>query len=132
VSARKSIRVGFARTSVMTVSGLAFNAWAAAERQGFHKNWKGTREEIIFRLCLVHTVVSEAVQEVKRFWTEDPAPATRAKVAEELADVLIRIGDLAGSLSIDLEAAIIDKMEKNEKRPYAYGTPNEGKEGGGI
>jgi NTP pyrophosphatase (non-canonical NTP hydrolase) len=40
---------------------------------------------------------------------------------EELADVAIRLGDLSGGLSIDLETEIAAKMDKNSKRPYKHG-----------
>lgn len=40
---------------------------------------------------------------------------------EELADVAIRLGDLCGGLNIDLEAEILNKMNKNSKRPYKHG-----------
>jgi len=40
---------------------------------------------------------------------------------EELADVAIRLGDLAGGLNIDLEAEIKKKMEINKNRPYKHG-----------
>lgn len=40
---------------------------------------------------------------------------------EELADVAIRLADLCGGLEIDLEAEILNKMEKNKSRPYKHG-----------
>jgi len=41
--------------------------------------------------------------------------------AEELADVVIRIGDLCGGLNIDLQAAIEKKMARNESRERLHG-----------
>lgn len=40
---------------------------------------------------------------------------------EELADVAIRLADLCGGLNINLEDAIVKKMEKNRQRPYKHG-----------
>jgi NTP pyrophosphatase (non-canonical NTP hydrolase) len=40
---------------------------------------------------------------------------------EELADIVIRVADLAGGLDIDLEDEILKKMEKNTLRPYKHG-----------
>lgn len=40
---------------------------------------------------------------------------------EELADIVIRTFDLAGGLSIDLQAEILKKMDKNRNRPYKHG-----------
>ena len=39
---------------------------------------------------------------------------------EELADVAIRLADLAGALEIDLEEEIVKKMEKNKNRPHMH------------
>ncbi len=39
----------------------------------------------------------------------------------ELADVVIRIGDLCHALGIDLEAAILLKMNYNSTRPHKHG-----------
>ena len=39
----------------------------------------------------------------------------------ELADVVIRVGDLAGRLGIDLAAVIGEKMAYNITRPYRHG-----------
>lgn len=40
---------------------------------------------------------------------------------EEMADVCIRLFDLAGYLEINLGKAIIAKMKKNKDRPYLHG-----------
>jgi len=40
---------------------------------------------------------------------------------EELADVMIRMGDMCGGLGIDLEYAIEKKMAVNAKRPHKHG-----------
>lgn len=42
-------------------------------------------------------------------------------LAEELADVVIRVADFCGWRCIDLESAIAEKMEKNRSRPYLHG-----------
>jgi NTP pyrophosphatase (non-canonical NTP hydrolase) len=38
-----------------------------------------------------------------------------------LADACIRIFDTCGYLGIDIEAAILAKMERNKQRPYKHG-----------
>lgn len=40
---------------------------------------------------------------------------------EELADIVIRVFDLAGYCAIPIGDIIIAKMKKNEKRPYKHG-----------
>lgn len=42
-------------------------------------------------------------------------------LAEELADVIIRVADFCGWRCIDLESAIAEKMEKNRNRPFMHG-----------
>jgi NTP pyrophosphatase (non-canonical NTP hydrolase) len=44
----------------------------------------------------------------------------RSNFAEELADIVIRVADLAGGLGIDLEREIIAKMEINKTREYKH------------
>lgn len=41
--------------------------------------------------------------------------------AEELADILIRVFDLSGGKGIDLESAVMAKMERNRQRPRLHG-----------
>ena len=47
--------------------------------------------------------------------------AKKEGIPSELADVVIRVFDMCGHYGIDLEAAIIDKMEYNKTRPYKHG-----------
>lgn len=42
-------------------------------------------------------------------------------IPSELADAVIRIADLCGHMGIDLEAAIVAKMEYNKGRPFKHG-----------
>ena len=42
-------------------------------------------------------------------------------VASELADIVIRVGDVCGALQIDLEDAIMSKMEFNRSRSFRHG-----------
>jgi len=65
------------------------------------------------RLLLVVGEVSEAMEALRK---DD-----RKNFKEELADVCIRIFDLAGCLDVDLEAEITRKMKKNKLRPYKHG-----------
>lgn len=69
---------------------------------------------VVKRLALIHEEVSEALRELRK---KDYVPE---KFAEELADICIRVFDLAGWLGIDLEMAILDKMKKNEDRPHKH------------
>lgn len=67
--------------------------------------------EIVKRLMLANTEITEAVEELRMLdinWN---------KFAEEIADTVIRLFDTAEWLGIDLYKQIIMKMKKNEKRP---------------
>ncbi len=65
------------------------------------------------KLTLIHSEVTEAHEEVRK--------GTKQGFGEELADVVIRVLDLAAAVGIDLTKEINDKMEKNKARPYKHG-----------
>ena len=44
---------------------------------------------------------------------------------DELADIVIRVADLAETLGGNLEEAVQTKLAYNRTRPYQYGTPTE-------
>lgn len=104
----------------------------------------GTRGEpdhdrIAVALALVHSEVSEALEEVRgdnlgTYWMvgrsdatrfddrdEAPAGAKPEGLPIELADVIIRVLDLAGALGIDMEQAIADKAAYNATRTHRHG-----------
>lgn len=111
----------------MTIDELVHVSWTIAENHGFHEGRTNSRDDTLVRLCLVHTEVSEASQVVKRSWLAATPQAVVDDLAEELADVLIRVADLAGCLSIDLEQAVEKKLKINDGRKRHYGTPREEK-----
>ena len=82
-----------------------------AVRKGF---WEAS-DNLGEKLCLIHSEISEALEELRK-----PEPS-KAAIAEELADVCIRVADLAGYLEIDLLGAIDKKMIANQARPIMHG-----------
>lgn len=76
-------------------------------------------------LMLVVTEAAEAMEEYRRFG-DFTAPTNAHEsdgkpvgFASELADIIIRVGDMAEGLGIDLEAAVIEKMAYNKTRPIS-------------
>lgn len=106
----------------MTLNELAERAFATAKANGFHgtnlptqagiANGNDTRH-VLSWLMLVVTEVAEAAEAVRKGDT--------ANLCEELADVCIRVFDIAAALGIDLDYAINVKMAKNERRGYRHG-----------
>lgn len=107
-----------------SLAQIVAQVWADMETKGFHAGRGTSRDDTLVRLCLVHTEVGEAAQVVKRHWAEGAPDWVRGQLADELADIVIRVADLSGCLGIDLQQAVLDKMAVNRSRPYLYGTPH--------
>ena len=62
----------------------------------------------------MHSELSEALEAMRNHGKKE-------ELAEELADCCIRIFDYCGARKIDLEKALLKKMEYNKSRPYRHG-----------
>lgn len=89
------------------------------------KGWYEGEHNVFEKMALIHSEVSEAVEEARvhpmthtYFRESDGKPEG---VPVELADAIIRICDLAEHHGIDLSAAIDLKMTFNSDRPYRHG-----------
>lgn len=98
---------------------LAALAFDIALRSGWWPDdvLKRTRDfeprQIATALCLIHSEVTEALEAVRH--------NDRQNFTEELADIVIRILDLAGGMGINIDQAVVDKMNANAKRSHRHG-----------
>lgn len=76
---------------------------------------KGDITEILAKLALVHSEVSEALEGARKGLMDDKLP-NRPMIEVELADAIIRILDLCGHEGLDLAGAIQDKLLYNAHR----------------
>jgi NTP pyrophosphatase (non-canonical NTP hydrolase) len=75
------------------------------------------------RLALVTSECSEALEVYRKGTANaaDPKVPELSQEEGELADILIRVFDLAGARGIDLDRAVTVKMAHNATRPFKHG-----------
>jgi len=107
----------------MNINDLVAESHERAVRKGFYDPPPSIEQ----RLCLIHSEVSEALEAFRDGDMETSAisaPGATPKPCgfpSELADIVIRVCDLAGHLNIDLAAEIRAKSDYNESRPHKHG-----------
>ena len=121
---------------------------AAAHENAKEKGFYESEPSVIERLALIHSEVSEALEADRQseyamlsqitlrgladknygasfcddgVFKEYFEPEVKNTFQDELADICIRVFDLAGHLGIDLEAHIKAKMRYNAMRPHKHG-----------
>ena len=92
-------------------------------RLAIEKGWYESSRTVPELLCLVHSEISEALEEYRNghnltYLGEGGKPEG---LPIELADAVIRICDMAEGLGIDLENAIVAKHAYNRTRPHRHG-----------
>ncbi|MBU2925500.1 MazG nucleotide pyrophosphohydrolase domain-containing protein [Colwellia sp. 4_MG-2023] len=87
----------------MTINDIAKKNYEWVEEMGWHN------KTVLEALALVASEVGEAINECRN---EKPTAA----FGEELADIILRVLDIAHWQGIDIEAEINNKMLINEQR----------------
>ena len=101
----------------IVIHGLVQEAHQTAREHGW---WKRNRNiaETLFKITME---VAEAGQALENGIPPDKHLSDYDAFTVELADIVIRVFDLAGANDLKLGQAIVDKMEFNQTRPYRHG-----------
>lgn len=108
----------------MNIQELITESYGTALEKGWHDS---EEDGIAAKLLLIHAEVSEAAEAYRDGddgeWVtisgeHDGKPEG---LVVELADVIIRIADLAGAVGMPLEYALEQKLLYNKSRPHRHG-----------
>lgn len=115
----------------LSISEMQAQAYDTARSKGWHDDVEEERLGFPTRLCLVHSEVSEALEDFRNahgitetYYEPPKKEGDQQKpcgIPIELADIVIRIGDMCGKYGVDLEQAIKIKLEYNKSRPPRHG-----------
>lgn len=92
-----------------------------------NKGWDKINETLLGKLALVHSELSEAVEEIrngvspKTIYYNESNPNKPEGVPVELIDAMIRLFNICSELGIDVESVLKLKHEFNKTRPYLHG-----------
>jgi NTP pyrophosphatase (non-canonical NTP hydrolase) len=93
-----------------TLKELIVESFETASSKGWHDKYRSFPEA----LMMVVDELSEALQASNH-------REGKERIAEELGDACIRLFDASVEFGLDLETAIVTKMEFNKSRSYRHG-----------
>jgi NTP pyrophosphatase (non-canonical NTP hydrolase) len=111
----------------MNLNDIAYEAHNNSKKHGF---WDGDYDmaklpiDVIgLKLALIHSEVSEALEDARKgnMATLVGESGKPHGFPSELADIIVRVGDLAAALNIDLDREVRTKMAYNATRPRMHG-----------
>lgn len=104
-----------------SLNQIGAESLATSEAKGFGTvkphHWEPTEanvEHLATKLALIHSEVSEALEELREGHDLD-------KFMGELADIVIRTAQLGVGLGGDLDGAVARKLAANKDRPHQHG-----------
>jgi NTP pyrophosphatase (non-canonical NTP hydrolase) len=117
-----------------TIRDMQKQSWQISEDRGWHEprdhDGSGALRDAspAERVALIHSEASEVLEELRKpGWQDQLVYYKDGKpegVGIEIADIVIRCGDLAEVLQLDLEECIAIKAEFNKGRPLRHGGKN--------
>jgi len=104
--------------SVVHTSAYSKGFWSDATVSGN----KPDTQECAVKAALIHGEVSEFVEAIRMpQMLPDKHLKNRANYEVELADIVIRVMDLAEALRVDLASVILEKIQFNKSREPMHG-----------
>lgn len=105
-----------------TLSEIVEDSWRVAEEAGWHAKISTGIEGTCTRLMLIVSEVAEAMEEARtkgtilHYYSNHGEHNKPEGFGAELADVIIRVCDLAAIEGIDLETCVVEKAAFNAVR----------------
>ena len=126
----------YASESGGTLSGLQLLIGQWRKAQGFETHWKNVPEKLMLTVtelseameayrhltpAFINHVANQRIEGAMIDWEDPNQFLILDNFGEELADVIIRMFDLADAMGVDLQSEVCQKMAVNELRPYKHG-----------
>ena len=107
----------------MEIEMMQSEAWGNSEDHGFHDGPEP--KHIPTKLLLLVQEATEAFDEIRDgnnlALNRYEANGKPVGFPSEIADIVIRAADIAGIVGFDLNAAVVEKMNYNRRRPFMHG-----------